>query len=135
MPGGHSELDVLARFLCHQEHSRGHPGNVLSDLVHHPRDPINLLKILTSYDHNGAFVGRLEAKASNIEIDFKMRDKFYFGKSHWFVVTKVENEASLVHQNIGPCLPGQKVLDEVNLIFILYSKTSKNTVKGKPNQN
>ena len=67
----------------------------------------------------------LEAKAPDIENDFKMRDQFYFWKSCWFVVTKVENEASLVHQNIGPCLPGQKVLDEVNLIFMLDSKTSK----------
>ena len=69
MPGGHSELDILARLLCHQEHSRGHPGNVLCDLVHHPHDLINLLKILTSDNYNRAFVGRVDTQGAKVEVE------------------------------------------------------------------
>ena len=69
MPGGHIELDILSWHPCHQEHSIRHPGDVLCDLVHHPHDLINLLKILTSDNHNGTFVGRVETKGSNIEVE------------------------------------------------------------------
>ena len=121
MPGGHSELDILAWLPCHQEHSVGHPGNVVCHAVHYPHDAVHLIQILVSDKHDGAFVGISADKAGDSE-EVSIRGQRHLGKWHVIFVAKVQNEASFFTQHIRTCLPSQKILYRNELPFTIQSK-------------
>ena len=101
MPVRYIEHDILARLLCHQEHSRGHPGNVIRDLDHRPHDLINLFKILTSDNHDGAFVGGVDTQGANVKVEgVKIRGYLNVRERQRCFVAKIQYKASLIIENI-----------------------------------
>ena len=122
MVGGHSELDILARLLCHQEHSIWHH---VSDFFHHSHDLINLIKILSSNYCKRAFAGRVGPKCAFVEDHIRVRRQSYAGKWKCHLITKIKNRTSLISQHIRSLHPLQKISNQVELVFISESKSMK----------